>query len=199
MKIKPMIKKICGLSLLLMAALFSFSQKIRMEVMMGDKKIGEINAEKKINGKAVQYEMSSQVEATMMIVVKVSNVTKSYWYDGMLTNSRATRVSNMPGQDLVTTTELRGAKYLVTSNKKESSQAYPVKLCVTCLYFQEPVQETSVFSEMQGVYLPVKDLGNHRYELTQPNKKKDVYVYQNGKLKQVETVTAGKNVVFVVK
>lgn len=194
-----MIKKFCFIILLLAGSVFSFAQKIRMEVMMGDKKIGEINAEKKINGKAVQYEMSSHVEATMMVTVKVSNITKSYWYNGMLTNSRATRESNMPGQDQVTTVELKGTKYAVTINKKETPEAYPIKLCVTCLYYQEPVKDTLVYSEMQGMYIPVKDLGNHQYQLSQPKGKKDIYSYANGKLTKIETIIAGKNVVFVVR
>ena len=194
-----MIKKYFALVMVVAISSFSFAQKIKMDVMMGDKKIGEINAEKKTNGKAVQYEMSSQVEATMMVTVKISNVTKSYWYDGMLTNSRATRISNMPGQDQVTVTELKGSHYVITIKKKQTTEAYPVRLCVTNLYFQEPVKDVTVYSEMQGQYLPIKDLGNHRYQLTQPNKKKDVYTYLNGKLLKIETVAAGKDVVFMVK
>ena len=194
-----MIKKYFALVMVVAISSFSFAQKIKMDVMMGDKKIGEINAEKKTNGKAVQYEMSSQVEATMMVTVKISNVTKSYWYDGMLTNSRATRISNMPGQDQVTVTELKGSNYVITIKKKQTIEAYPVRLCVTNLYFQEPVKDVTVYSEMQGQYLPIKDLGNHRYQLTQPNKKKDVYTYLNGKLLKIETVAAGKDVVFMVK
>ena len=170
-----------------------------MEVMMGEKKIGEINAEKKTTGKAVQYEMTSHVEAAMVVTVKVTNTTKSYWYNGMLTNSRATRESNMPGQDQVTTVELKGSKYAVTINKKEKSETYPIKFCVTCLYYQEPVKDTTVYSEMQGMHLSIKDLGNHQYELSQPKGKKDIYSYVNGKLQKIESIVAGKNVVFIVK
>ncbi len=170
-----------------------------MDVMMGEKKIGEINAEKKTTGKAIHYEMTSHVEASMVVTVKVTNNTKSFWYNGLLTNSRATRESNMPGQDQVTTVELKGSKYAVTINKKETAEAYPIKFCVTCLYYQEPVKDTTVYSEMQGMYLPIKNLGNNQYELSQPKGKKDIYSYVNGKLLKIETIIAGKNVVFMVK
>lgn len=185
--------------MLIIVSLFSVAQKIKMEIVMGDKKVGEINAEKITNGKSAQYDMNSHVQASMMITVKVDIVSKSYWYNGMLTNSRATRNSNMPGQDQVTVVELKGKEYLVTRNNAKTYEPYPVRLTVTNLYFQEPVKDTAVFSEIQGMYLLITHLGNHRYQLNQPKGKKDIYVYQNDKLQKIETIIAGKNVVFMVK
>ncbi len=194
-----MILKSVFVTLLLSIALFSFTQKMQMDVLMGDKKIGEINTLKKTKGKTVQYEMTSQVEAIMLVTVQVASHTKSYWYNGLLTNSRATRESNMPGQNQVTTVALKGNKYTVTINEKETPEAYPIKICVTNLYYQEPVKDTTVYSEIQGKYLPIKNLGNHQYELSQPKGKKDLYSYFNSKLIKIETIIAGKNVVFMVK
>jgi len=166
---------------------------------MEDKKIGEINAEKKIEGKSAEYSMSSTVEATMMFKVQVSSVTKTYWYNDMLTISRATRTSNMPGQDQTTALQLKGKNYEVTKNDAQSQASYPIKLCVTNLYFQEPVKDTAAFSEIQAIYLPIKTLGNHRYQITQPNGKSDIYSYINGKLQKIESLIVGKNVTFIVQ
>ena len=186
--------------MLLAATTFTaMAQKIQMDVMMGDKKIGEIKAEKTAKGKNVQYNMTSDVEASMMVTVTVSSTTKSYWYNSQLTNSRATRTSNMPGQNQVTTLDLQGKEYVVAKNDVVSKAPYPVRVTITTLYFQEPLKDTAAFSEIQGLYLPVTSLGNHRYQISQPNGKKDIYVYENGKLQKIETVIVGKNVEFVVK
>jgi hypothetical protein len=174
------------------------AQKIKMNVLMGTEKIGEINAEKKIKDKKVTYTMSSTVEAKLFVTVQVSTTTNTYWYNGMLTNSRAMRTSNMPGQAQTVVLALAGKQYNITRNSEKLKQAYPIKLCVTNLYFYEPVKDTTVFSEIQGVYLPIIKTDAHQYQIVQPNNKKETYTYINGKLLKIETIIAGKNVVFLV-
>ncbi|MEO7311010.1 MAG: DUF6134 family protein [Chitinophagaceae bacterium] len=194
-----MVIKFSFVLLLLTGALGAVAQKIKMEVMMGEKKIGEINAEKVTKDKAAEYSMKSDVKTTMVFTVMVNIVTKTYWYDGNLTVSRAIRTSNMPGQDENTGLEIKGKQYQLTKNGKISQMDYPINLCVTNLYFQEPIKDTAAFSEIQGMYLTITNLGNHQYQVKQPNGKKNIYFYVNGKLQKIETVVAGNNVVFLVK
>ena len=194
-----MFMKFVAIVFLLTVSHISFAQKIHMDVLMGDEKIGYIDAEKKTKGSNVQYEMTSNVEATMIITVKVNTTTNTWWYDGTLTVSHATRTSNVPGQSLNTSVNLKGDVYQVKRNSKETTQSVPVKFCVTNMYFQEPVKEETVFSEMQGSYLNLIHQPNHKYDVIQPNGKKESYSYVDGKLQKIESVIAGKNVVFLVK
>ncbi|MTI39160.1 DUF6134 family protein [Fulvivirga lutimaris] len=53
------------------------------------------------------------------------------------------------------------------------------------MYFEEPVHIKSVFSERFLEYCPLEALGDHKYKLSLPNGKDNIYTYVDGKLVEV--------------
>lgn len=53
------------------------------------------------------------------------------------------------------------------------------------MYFEEPTNITSVFSERFLEYCPLEPLGDHKYKLSLPNGKDNIYTYADGKLVEV--------------
>jgi len=176
-----------------------FAQKIELDVLMGDKKIGEIKTEKKAKGKTASYTLSSTVDVTMLFKVQVTTLASNTFTNGLLTTSQANRKSNMQTENKTTATIWKAKAYEINRDNVIATLTEPVKYCVTNLYFEEPVNQQNAFSEIQALQLPIKSLGNHEYEISQPGGKKDVYTYVNGKLQKVMTVIAMKQVEFRVR
>ncbi|MEL6653745.1 MAG: DUF6134 family protein, partial [Bacteroidota bacterium] len=61
----------------------------------------------------------------------------------------------------------------------------------------EPFGRTRVYSERQGVYLPLKALGNHRYELTTYAGRPAIYTYKNGRCVSIKLSHLLGSVTFV--
>ncbi len=57
-----------------------------------------------------------------------------------------------------------------------------------CVYFEEPVNRSTLFYEKYGKDLEVADLGNHRYEVELPNGGVERYTYFDGEVIKVEFV-----------
>lgn len=55
-----------------------------------------------------------------------------------------------------------------------------ISFTVAMLYFNEPLKAKAIYSENWGQYLTINAIGNHTYQLVQPNGKINTYVYKNG-------------------
>jgi len=194
-----MVKKFLGLGVFAIIHAISFGQHIHLDVMMDDKKVGDIEAIKTVKGKSATYELTSNVEATIIFKIKVDAVTKTQFKNGVLEHSTANRTTNIGKENKATTVDINGKQYLIHKGDDTSSIAGPIKFCISNLYFEEPLKLAAAFSEVQALNIPLTDLGSHRYQINQPNGNKDFYVYEKGKLKSIETTIAMKKVFFVVK
>lgn len=182
------------------SCVFLLGQTMHLDVMLGSKKIGDINATATKEGKDIFYEMTSKVQVKIMLDVLVESKTNAMFKDGKLLSSKAFRRTNMASENKETMVKWNGKKYEITrTNEKPITLSTPIYYCVTDLYYREPIGQAQVFSEAQGMYLPLTTLPNHQYQLQVNDNKKDVYSYLNGKLTQVETTIAMRTVLFVVK
>ncbi|MFM1876221.1 MAG: hypothetical protein RL266_1958 [Bacteroidota bacterium] len=57
-----------------------------------------------------------------------------------------------------------------------------------CVFFEEPVERTTLFYERYGKELEVEKVGDHKYEVKLPNGSKEQYTYHNGEVVMVEIV-----------
>lgn len=179
---------------------FLLAQSIHLDVMMDNEKAGDIQVNAKKQGRQTEYEMTSNVKVKMIFEVTMEGKTTDVLRDGKLFSSHAKRTSSIGSENKETTTIWDGKKYNITkSNDDPTTLPTLISFCLTDLYFKEPLGISQVFSEMQGVYLPLTVLQNHQYQLQVNDSKKDVYTYANGKLVKVETVMAMKKITYVVK
>jgi hypothetical protein len=176
------------------------AQTIHLDVMMDDTKCGDINVVAKKQSKQTEYEMTSNVKVKMLFEITMAGKTNDVFKDGKLFSSNAKRVSSIGSENKETKILWDGKKYTITKSSDDpSTVTTPITFCLTDLYFKEPTGVSQVFSEMQGIYLPLTNLQNNQYQLQVNDSKKDIYTYANGKLVKVETVMAMKKVMYVVR
>jgi len=84
-------------------------------------------------------------------------------------------------------TRRNGARYMIDlEGEKSTLDNVEIQHSVSDLYFTEPRQVTSIYSETLGKLLSIRPLGNGAYELSLPEGKKNIYRYQKGTLVDVE-------------
>lgn len=177
------------------------AQTVNLDVIMKDKKIGEITASKTTKGKVANATLSSKVNVTMLFQVNVESTIASEYKDGKLVKTDAARVSNIKTENRKSSITWDGKQYNISKDGSEpTTQTGPAAVCVLDLYLKEPVGITQAFSELGGIYMPVTSLGDHRYQLKINDSKTDTWVYgTDGKLIQVESVIAMNQVIFKVR
>ncbi len=179
-----------------------FAQTVNLDVLMGDKKIGDITATKTVKGKTATETLSSKVSVTMLFAVNVESSIASEFKDGKLVKTEAVRTSNVKTENKTTSIIWDGTQYTITKERSEPETLNtPITYTLLDLYLAEPAASTTqVFSEQGAHYLPLTLLEKHRYQLQINDTKKDIYQYNDkGKLVQIETVIAMNKVVFKVR
>ena len=190
--------------LFFISLLLSFAttaQTVNLDVMMGDKKIGDITATKIAKGKTATETLTSKVSVTLLFAVNVESHINSEFKEGKLVKTEAVRTSNIKTENKKTTVAWDGHQYTITKESGEPETLNtPVTYTLLDLYLAEPTGITQVFSEQGAHYLPLTMLEKHRYQLQINDSKKDTYQYdEKGKLVQIETVIAMNKVVFKVR
>jgi hypothetical protein len=88
-----------------------------------------------------------------------------------------------------TSVRLDGGKYVFTETKKRSEETkqidYPVDYSSIMFLFKEPKDLDASFSEEEGVYHPLKYIGDHSYEKTNSKGRVNKYVYRGGELDRI--------------
>ena len=92
-----------------------------------------------------------------------------------------------------------GKSYLMTNKDNEpSSLQHLIYLTTANLYYLEPTNIATVFSEKFQKMIPIKHVGNRRYLLDLPNGNKAYYSYTNGICSLVEAETDWASLKFVL-
>jgi hypothetical protein len=158
------------------------------EIHRGKKVVGEVIATKTTYDDRVVY--TSHSETTIWILFKIS-VLYNYnveYRDGKLYQSDVKIIVN---DDLHRQTKIRpnGNQSTFTKYKKDKADSqqldFDVHYSSIHLLFHEPVEDEASFSEEEGVFHPLKSVGNHTYEKTNTKGRVNTYTYRNGKLDHV--------------
>ncbi len=157
----------------------SFAQNVRYNVVKGSKTIGYMDVNKTQRGNTVQFDIKNEVEFTILF-----SFTSLYWLSETFHNGilqRGDSYNKFNGSQQKTTSIKRdGIKYYVS---EDGVQSYitdkDITYTVSNLYFTEPVNITSVFSQWFGKFLTMEKVGDHLYELTSPDGV-NTYRYKDG-------------------
>jgi len=110
--------------------------------------------------------------------------------DGILVSGTAYRESNRGPNDVQSRVTKDGTRYEREQNgMKDKISLANVTFCVIDLYFEEPKNIKKIFSNMYTQMLPLKRIDSGKYQLITPDKNNPIFVYQAGKLVQVELNT----------
>lgn len=161
------------------------AQMHTFEIRMGSRVIGAIEARRNVNGTARNTVIKSKIETTLLS--KFTDISCQYT-NNILVASRVVRSSSgKTGDGKEVITRRNGSRYIIDlEGTKSTLDNVEIQHSVSDLYFTEPRQITSVYSETLGKLLTIRPLGNGAYELNLPEGKKNIYRYQKGTLVEVE-------------
>ena len=181
---------VCWLALT--AGAFAQKVEINFEVLMGDDRIGTLKAVMIRQGKLSKMEVRSKTEATKLAITlqmeSEISVTKE---NNIVITGMAWRRANLGMDDIHTTVKRTGLKTYEhdCDGDVRTVQSEDITLCVADLYFTEPRGVTTIFSNMHGEYVPLRQIAVNAYHLVTPDNKDSIYTYKNGKLVLIEADT----------
>jgi len=168
--------------------LFSLSihgQQVEFTINIGSKEIGEITANKELIQNREVYKVVS--DATFRIIWKyhrTSEMTVIYINDTLESSVSINKMNDDVKAMSKFWKDDNG--YKCHHQGKIEMEENPVLFSTVKLYFQEPVNVDSVYSETFLEMSYLEDLGDHQYKLFLPGNRKNTYRYDNGILQEVK-------------
>jgi hypothetical protein len=163
------------------------AQNQSFDIFLFGKKIGTMTIEKtnSMNGVST-YKLRSKSEATVLFTKKKNELEFDVVYkDGFLFSSYSKNTVNDEVENYASAS-WDGAKYVCQNEQKKFTVGEKALYSVVMLYFKEPVGVTRIFSERIGDFADLKNVSPGVYEFKMPNGDKNIYHFENGKIKEVE-------------
>lgn len=168
------------------------AQNLRYSIRLGNEKMGEMKASKTGSTKS-KYHLESRIKVEKMISIDFFYQIDASFEKNILQVSNAIETANGK-EHTKSETKKNGNTYTVSTTKEKkilANKGITYNLCK--LYFEEPKEISSVWSDTFGEMLTIKKAGDQRYELVLPNGKSSFYTYYKGICTLVETeITFGK-------
>jgi hypothetical protein len=167
-------------------------------VMKGDDNVGEFRIDRKKINDITEYTSQSVVKVNMLVTIKVTDKMKVSYNGNRMEKAELHRTLN----GLVRVNNLaiwNGSSYHMTNKDKDvTTLRHLIHYSTASLYFLEPSNIPSVFSENFQKMIAVKFNGNRKYTLELPNGNKTSYTYANGVCTLVEAETDWADIRFVL-
>ena len=156
------------------------------DIIHKDNVVGSLKASKTIKDSKVHYQSVTTINTRV-----IKEIDVNYLYNVTYENDKLKRanvlidVNDKPYADILTTWE--NSYYQITKNgKKELVVEDNIDYATILLYFQEPKNVNSCYSEQDGSFNQILALGNHAYKKINANNNENTYYYQNGILESAE-------------
>jgi hypothetical protein len=165
---------------------FGFSQKLTYDIFLFGSKIGQSVVEKTVNNDSItEYTLVSSSEAHVFFTHrKVTLYYDIVYKRGKYFSSFAKHTRN---DEIHTTTITRhGNGYEVKLDSKTVELNATVDCSTVKLFFAEPCNPTSVFSERIAEFRTIKKTGDGVYEAEMTDGLTYYYRYKSGKLVELE-------------
>ncbi len=173
---------------MLLISHFALPQRINLEYSIKRKgsEIGTLLFSQHVSGNKTSFKIESHIKARLVFLMTVKAIEEAIYENGILTWSFMYRKMN--GTEKVNKkTRLSGSNYVITKGRQsETLNAYPINYNMICLYLQEPVTISKVYSDNFQRFLAIQKLGDHHYKIDFPDGNYNVYRYNNGLCSKVE-------------
>ncbi len=175
-------KSIIVTVVLVFISTLSFSQSKKYNISSKGSKIGTlVMHETNIEG-TKHIEVVSQMKVKVVMTVSLMYKLNSVFKNGNLHHSSVTTYVNGHVHS-TSVTENKGDHYLLTIDGHSTKKFMKIKFSEAMMYLTEPVGHKWIYSEIDDIMKPIKSLGNHVYEITNPkNGHKSKYYYKDGVL-----------------
>lgn len=173
--------------LLLPAAPRVLAQHIHFDQYVNGNKVGELTASRNRQGEQTVIRIQSRVEAQVVFSIDVRFELESVFRQGILERSEVKVYRNGKLKEHALT-QREGARYRHTLDGKTAwVDRAGIRETSATIYFEEPKDVTSVFSEQYGNFSPLRAEQPGIYRMSPPSKNQDnVYHYRRQRLAEVE-------------
>ncbi len=188
-------------NLLLISFLFSsfgFAQTQQYDVVLVGADVGDMSITKKVSGTKKTYLLESYT-SVMFGSRKDVYVGKMEFENNVLITSS---IENKKNGKLIFYTyvnKMGDAGYKVQTEKGLSTVAGMVTYCCYDIFFKEPKDGESLFSERWGKFGTLKKMEDHVYKLVVTGGEDYTYNFENGKMSKMEVPTFLGKCKFVLK
>ena len=178
--IKNLVLIVCFIAL--GSDLYTSEEKILFDVIRNEKVIGSLKATKIIKDSKTYYKSSTSINAKIIKEIRVN-----YKYD-VIFDSESLEQSNVnitvnEKSHAKTITEWDDTNYQVIKNgKNEATITNVISYATVQLYFEEPKNITTCYSEQNGDFNTIIAMGNHIYKKVNASNNENLYYYKNGLL-----------------
>ena len=185
---------ICGL-LILISSLLAHSQQLEYNIIwLG--KIGKLHIKKTEKDDYSFIETNSEVKIPFH---KLNWVTTTTELNGQLKTSNYAQLLNDKKREYTEIDHTNDTIWQVNyESGKEEHISIKHNLNVSDLYFEEPVNETYIFSERFGQPLEIENKGKGHYRLMLPDKNYCDYFYTEGICTNVKAKNGRRTIKFVL-
>ncbi|MGO3719890.1 MAG: DUF6134 family protein [Mesonia hippocampi] len=184
--------KILIISFLFFQASFFNTPKtvLNFDIILNNKVVGSLESTRMKKDGLTHYQSSTNIETRL-----IKDILVNYKYD-VIFNSKilkmaAVHITINKKPHAETLTQWTGTHYQVS---KDDYGVKTLKDAITFstiqLYFKEPVNIKSCYSEQDGSFNTIVPMGNHSYKKINSKGKENIYYYKHGILKKV-TIDGG--------
>ena len=167
---------------LLFCNYFAYGQSAVYTLNFGSVEIGELKVQQSTKNGMTTIDVQSEATVSVGFKYKVSYHQKTVYKEGMLMNAEVEIYKNDELYNSATT-NWEGSFYKINHNGKKLKLDEPIHFSSTKLYFSEPENIESLYSESDCEVRPVKKMTEHTYRVSEVHsKRKNDYTFKNGVL-----------------
>lgn len=187
------VKQIAGVIIFLF--LFSFSllsqdQTLRYDVVYKEDKIGNMQVNENRSDGIVNLKMVSNVRMHMIFAIKMYTEEASSFKDGKLIYSSVYRRVNGKEKANKQTRAVGDNYQTLSEGNVDMVNNKAIGFNIHSLYFREPLNLKTVYSDNFLQLLPIKKIDDHCYKVELPDGNYNYYFYKNGICNKVEVHTS---------
>ena len=163
---------------LLLSLTWLSGQTLRYDVIKGNKNLGALVVKRTISGKVEEIQFDSDVTFRILFAFNLQFSQYEKFYDGQLNWGKA--ISTLSGRTQKES-KIKSDKegYQLTLDGVTVPINKRIDYSVSQIYFTEPRDGQTVFSQQFGQFMPFKKVGDHKYLMSSPDGD-NYYSYVNG-------------------
>ncbi|WP_347219576.1 DUF6134 family protein [Chryseobacterium sp.] len=179
-------------------AAFITKEYLNYSIIKDDKTIGNIRVERSLKDNITEYLFESRAKVKILYSIEIYDKMGVTFKQNILQHAKLYRTMN--GKLKVNNTATWNGSFYNLSDKDGANGSLQQSIfCSTAsLYFNEPGNLKSVFSEKFQKMVPIQKIDSKRYRINLPNGNTTTYTYSSGICTLVEANTDFANLKFVL-
>ncbi len=163
----------------------STAQKSSFDVVKGDDVVGKILVSRSVTGDRTSYLMTSYSEFNVLWKQVIRSVAAAEFVDGSLLSCHTNMSVNGTLRDSSRMHLMDDETHCFVHPDQRFLCGETVEWTTARMYFEEPVDQKSIFVESVLKHCPLEPIGPGRYKLTLPGDKVNNYAYRDGVLQEI--------------